>query len=96
MKCGVGGDAFVVLHEAGSGETVAFNGSGVAAARCNAGILREPWSHEDAAGGRARRLGAGRRERLRSDLEALLHPALGGAVGARISLAADGVAITAT
>lgn len=32
MKCGLGGDAFVVLHDVRSGETVAFNGSGVAAA----------------------------------------------------------------
>jgi gamma-glutamyltranspeptidase/glutathione hydrolase len=32
MKCGVGGDAFVVLHDAKKRETVAFNGSGVAAA----------------------------------------------------------------
>jgi len=32
MKCGLGGDAFVVLHDAKRRETVAFNGSGVAAA----------------------------------------------------------------
>ena len=32
MKCGLGGDAFVVLHDARKRETVAFNGSGVAAA----------------------------------------------------------------
>ena len=32
MKCGLGGDAFVVLHDAIKHETVAFNGSGVAAA----------------------------------------------------------------
>jgi gamma-glutamyltranspeptidase/glutathione hydrolase len=32
MKCGLGGDAFVVAHSARSGETIAFNGSGVAAA----------------------------------------------------------------
>ncbi|MGZ8203445.1 MAG: gamma-glutamyltransferase, partial [Burkholderiales bacterium] len=32
MKCGLGGDAFVVLHDARKQETVAFNGSGVAAA----------------------------------------------------------------
>src|SRR6185436_13655798 len=31
MKCGLGGDAFVVLHDAKKRETVAFNGSGVAA-----------------------------------------------------------------
>ena len=31
MKCGVGGDAFVILHDAAKRETVAFNGSGVAA-----------------------------------------------------------------
>lgn len=30
MKCGVGGDAFVVLHDAAKREMVAFNGSGVA------------------------------------------------------------------
>src|SRR3990170_1557975 len=32
MMCGLGGDAFVVLHDARRRETVAFNGSGVAAA----------------------------------------------------------------
>ena len=32
MKCGLGGDAFVVLHDAKKREMVAFNGSGVAAA----------------------------------------------------------------
>src|SRR6185503_18229102 len=32
MKCGLGGDAFVVLHDARKRETVAYNGSGVAAA----------------------------------------------------------------
>ena len=31
MKCGLGGDAFVLAHCAKRGETVAFNGSGVAA-----------------------------------------------------------------
>ncbi|MCH9675305.1 MAG: gamma-glutamyltransferase [Gammaproteobacteria bacterium] len=32
MMCGLGGDAFVVLHNAARGETLAYNGSGVAAA----------------------------------------------------------------
>jgi gamma-glutamyltranspeptidase/glutathione hydrolase len=32
MKCGLGGDAFVVLHDARRRETMAYNGSGVAAA----------------------------------------------------------------
>jgi gamma-glutamyltranspeptidase/glutathione hydrolase len=32
MKCGVGGDAFVIAHSASRNETLAFNGSGVAAA----------------------------------------------------------------
>jgi gamma-glutamyltranspeptidase/glutathione hydrolase len=32
MKCGLGGDAFVVLHDAKKREVVAYNGSGVAAA----------------------------------------------------------------
>jgi gamma-glutamyltranspeptidase/glutathione hydrolase len=32
MMCGLGGDAFVVLHDARRRETLAFNGSGVAAA----------------------------------------------------------------
>jgi len=32
MKCGVGGDAFVIAHSAAKNETLAFNGSGVAAA----------------------------------------------------------------
>src|SRR5690606_29418876 len=31
MKCGIGGDAFVLAHCARRGETVGFNGSGVAA-----------------------------------------------------------------
>src|SRR3954452_21058864 len=36
MKCGLGGDAFVVLHDARKNETVGFNGSGVAAAGATA------------------------------------------------------------
>jgi gamma-glutamyltranspeptidase/glutathione hydrolase len=36
MKCGLGGDAFVLLHDARRNETVAFNGSGVAAAGATA------------------------------------------------------------
>ena len=36
MKCGLGGDAFVVLHDARKRETVAYNGSGVAAAGATA------------------------------------------------------------
>src|SRR5512147_1676571 len=32
MKCGLGGDAFVIAHSAAKRETLAFNGSGVAAA----------------------------------------------------------------
>lgn len=32
MKCGLGGDAFVVVHDARTRETTAYNGSGVAAA----------------------------------------------------------------
>lgn len=32
MMCGLGGDAFVVLHDVRRGETLAYNGSGVAAA----------------------------------------------------------------
>src|SRR5262245_29663281 len=36
MKCGLGGDAFVVLHDAKRREMVAFNGSGVAGARATA------------------------------------------------------------
>ena len=32
MKCGLGGDAFVIAHHAAKRETLAFNGSGVAAA----------------------------------------------------------------
>jgi gamma-glutamyltranspeptidase/glutathione hydrolase len=40
MKCGLGGDAFVVLHDARKGETVAFNGSGVAAAAAPADYYR--------------------------------------------------------
>lgn len=33
MSCGIGGDAFVIVHDARRGETVAYNGSGVAGAR---------------------------------------------------------------
>lgn len=40
MKCGIGGDAFVVLHDARRRETVAFNGSGVAAAGATAEYYR--------------------------------------------------------
>ncbi|MGQ0525185.1 MAG: gamma-glutamyltransferase [Betaproteobacteria bacterium] len=40
MKCGLGGDAFVVLHDARKRETVAFNGSGVAAAGATANYYR--------------------------------------------------------
>src|SRR5690242_1819794 len=40
MKCGLGGDAFVVLHDARKGEMVAFNGSGVAAAGATADYYR--------------------------------------------------------
>ena len=36
MKCGLGGDAFVVLHDARKREVVAYNGSGVAAAGATA------------------------------------------------------------
>ncbi len=36
MKCGLGGDAFVVMHDARKRENVAFNGSGVAAAGASA------------------------------------------------------------
>lgn len=40
MKCGVGGDAFVVLHDARKREMVAFNGSGVSAAGATADYYR--------------------------------------------------------
>lgn len=40
MKCGLGGDAFVVLHDARKRETVGFNGSGVAAAGATADYYR--------------------------------------------------------
>lgn len=40
MKCGVGGDAFVVLHDARKREMVALNGSGVSAAGANADYYR--------------------------------------------------------
>lgn len=40
MKCGVGGDAFVVLYDARKRETVAFNGSGVSAAGATADYYR--------------------------------------------------------
>jgi gamma-glutamyltranspeptidase/glutathione hydrolase len=40
MKCGLGGDAFAVLHDARKNETVAFNGSGVAASGATADYFR--------------------------------------------------------
>jgi len=40
MKCGLGGDAFVVLHDARKREMTAFNGSGVAAAGATADFYR--------------------------------------------------------
>jgi gamma-glutamyltranspeptidase/glutathione hydrolase len=40
MKCGLGGDAFVVLHDAKRREMVAYNGSGVAAAGATADYYR--------------------------------------------------------
>src|SRR3954467_4615135 len=40
MKCGLGGDAFVVMHDARKNETVGFNGSGVAAAGATADYYR--------------------------------------------------------
>ena len=40
MKCGLGGDAFVVLHDAKAREIVAYNGSGVAAAGATADYYR--------------------------------------------------------
>lgn len=40
MKCGLGGDAFVVLYDARKREMVAFNGSGVAAAGATADYYR--------------------------------------------------------
>jgi gamma-glutamyltranspeptidase/glutathione hydrolase len=40
MKCGLGGDAFVVLHDAKKREMVAFNGSGVAGSGATADYYR--------------------------------------------------------
>jgi gamma-glutamyltranspeptidase / glutathione hydrolase len=40
MKCGLGGDAFVVLHDAKKRQMVAYNGSGVAAAGATADYYR--------------------------------------------------------
>jgi gamma-glutamyltranspeptidase / glutathione hydrolase len=40
MKCGIGGDAFAVLHDARRRETVAFNGSGVSAGGATADYYR--------------------------------------------------------
>lgn len=40
MKCGLGGDAFIVLHDARKRETVGMNGSGVAAAGATADYYR--------------------------------------------------------
>src|SRR3954469_7591232 len=42
MKCGLGGDAFVILHDAKKRETIAFNGSGVAAS----GATREYYASQ--------------------------------------------------
>ncbi len=46
MKCGLGGDAFVVLHDAKTREMVAYNGSGVAAAGATADYYRSR-GHKD-------------------------------------------------
>jgi len=40
MKCGVGGDAFVVMYDAKKRESVAFNGSGVAASGATSDYFR--------------------------------------------------------
>jgi gamma-glutamyltranspeptidase/glutathione hydrolase len=40
MKCGLGGDAFVLAHDARKNKVVAFNGSGVAGARATAEYYR--------------------------------------------------------
>src|SRR5258706_12860723 len=40
MKCGLGGDAFVVLHDAKQREMMAFNGSGVAGSGASADYYR--------------------------------------------------------
>src|SRR4051794_33577676 len=40
MKCGLGGDAFVLIHDARRNETISFNGSGVAAAGATAEYYR--------------------------------------------------------
>jgi gamma-glutamyltranspeptidase/glutathione hydrolase len=40
MKCGLGGDAFVVMHDARKNETGGFNGSGVSAAGATADYYR--------------------------------------------------------
>src|SRR5260221_13656183 len=42
MKCGLGGDAFVVMYDARKREMVAFNGSGVAAAGAPADYQPRP------------------------------------------------------
>ncbi len=46
MKCGLGGDAFVVLHDTKKREMVAYNGSGVAAAGATADYFRSR-GHKD-------------------------------------------------
>src|SRR3954463_10923249 len=40
MKCGLGGDAFVIAHDARKRETLAFNGSGVCGSRAEADYYR--------------------------------------------------------
>ena len=66
-----------------SARTVAFNGSGVAAAGATRRVLHEPRPQDDAAQRRACGERAGRGQRLRSAVEAPLHDAVGGPVGAR-------------
>ncbi|MFN8523184.1 MAG: gamma-glutamyltransferase [Chloroflexota bacterium] len=41
MMCGLGGDAFVLVHDARRGETLAYSGSGVAAAGVSADYYRQ-------------------------------------------------------
>jgi gamma-glutamyltranspeptidase/glutathione hydrolase len=95
MKCGLGGDAFVVLHDAKKREMVAFNGSGVAGSGATADYYRSRGHKSMPLKGVHSVSVPGAVSVYEAVLETLLHDALGRAMGPAIRLAEEGLAITA-